>query len=94
MSVDTVNTAVTAVRLRIGYDQSGAYSPEGKAKLLNMLGVMRMYLMEEKPGSFDAYIDNALASEPDAMSYLLDEIFAELGFPEGIREQLSAELAA
>ena len=95
MSIDTVNQALTTIRVRIGHDQAQAYSKDGKAKLLTMLGTMRYWLMGSSPEMFDTYIDNALASmESDAMSFILDELFAELGFPEGVREQLSAELAA
>ena len=94
MSVDTVNSALTNVRQRVVLDTSNAFSVEGKNKLVYMMDCMRMYLMGDAPVGFDLYIDMKLASEPDAMSFLLDELFSELGFPEGIREQLSAELAA
>ncbi len=93
MSVDTVNSALTNVRLHfIEYPES--FSPEGFRKLVRMCDIMRDYLMQEDVASFDGYIDLSLRTEPDAMSYLLDELFAQLGFPEGIREQLAAELAA
>ena len=93
MSVDTVNSALTNVRLRL-FKYPYTHSPEGFRKLLAMCEVMRSYLMQEDVASFDGYIDLRLRSDPDAMSYLLDELFEELGFTEGIREQLSAELAA
>ena len=93
MSVDTVNSALTNVRLRI-IKHPDSYSQDGQRKLLAMCDSMRMYLMGGAPVGFDLYIDMKLASDPDAMTFLLDELFEELGFPEGIREQLSAELAA
>ena len=93
MSVDTVNSALTNVRLRI-IKHPDSYSQDGQRKLLAMCDVMRAYLMEEDTASFDGYINLRLASDTDAMTFLLDELFEELGFPEGIREQLSAELAA
>lgn len=93
MSVDTVNYALTTVRQRIAFDQSNAFSTDGKAKLIYMMGCMRDHLMRGSIQDFDDYVDNALSAEPDAMDYILDELFSELGFPEGIREQLSAKLA-
>jgi hypothetical protein len=93
MSVDTVNQALTAVRLSIAYNPD-AFSPQGKEKLLFMAGSMRYYLMREDISGFDQYVDNALGSEPDAMSFLLDELFTTLGFPEGVREQLTDKLLA
>ena len=94
MSVDTVNEALTAVRLRIAADQSNSFSREAKDLLLAMCSIMRDDLMKERINSFDLYIDSILARYPDAAAYLLDELFAELGFPEGTRDQLSAALAA
>lgn len=91
MSVDTVNQALTKVRLSIAYNPD-AFSASGKEKLLYMAGCMRSHLLREDIEGFDNYVDNALGSEPDAMSYLLDDLFAELGFPEGVREQLTDEL--
>lgn len=94
MSVDTVNYALTRVRLRIAQDQSNSFSAEGKLKLLMMCAVLRDDLLQENILWFDQHVNDYLAREPDATSYLLDELFAELGFPEGIREQLTAELLA
>jgi hypothetical protein len=99
MSVDTVNQALTAVRLRIGNDQTNAFSPEGKRKLVDICGIWRYWLMMNNPNTevvladFNTVVDNYLRNEPDATTYLLDELFEELGFPEGVREQLDAALA-
>lgn len=94
MSVDTVNSALTNVRLRIlKYPES--YSPDGYRKLLAMCGVMRDYLMQEDVASFNGYIDLRLPESDDAMSFLLGELFEELGFGDnGVREDLCAALAA
>lgn len=93
MSVDSVNYALTNVRHSIA-NAPQHFSPEGQAKLLSFCEVMRTYLMQEDTASFNGYIDLRLASDPDAMCYLLEELFEELGFAEGVREQLTAELAA
>jgi hypothetical protein len=95
MSVEAVSYALTRVRLRVSNDRTNAYSPEGKAKLIFMAGCMRMYLLKNRVEEFDTYVDNALGSDPDAMDYILDELFGELGFGDnGTRDELSAELAA
>lgn len=94
MSVDTVNYALTRVRLRIVQDQSNSFSAAGKLKLLTMCAVLRDDLMQDNILWFDQHVNDYLAREPDAADFLLDELFAELGFPEGIREQLTAELLA
>lgn len=89
MSVDTVNYALTAVRLRIA-ERQDCYSVEGKVKLLYMAGCMRDHLMRESIEGFDNYVDNALASSPDATDLLLEELFEELNITD--REELSAKL--
>lgn len=93
MSVDTVNYALSRVRMRIERNPEN-FSSEGQRRLLAMCGCMRDYLMQEDVDGFNNYIDARLASEPDAMDFILEDLFDELGFPEGTREQLSAELAA
>ena len=100
MSVDTVNQALTAVRLRISADQSNSFSIESKQRLLAMCNVLRDWLMINNPNTavviadFNLVVNNYLRNQPDAADYLLDELFAELGFPEGVREQLDAALDA
>jgi hypothetical protein len=94
MSVDTVNYAVTNVRLRILKDPT-SYSLDGARKLLSILDVMRMYLMAEDVQGFDRYINEVLGREPDAADFLLEELFNELGLgPNGIREDLDKILLA
>lgn len=93
MSVDTVNYALTRVRMRIERNPNN-FSAEGLRKLLAICGCMRDYLMQEDIAGFDDYVDSRLASEPDAMDFILEDLFDELGFPGGVREQLTAELAA
>jgi hypothetical protein len=90
MSVDTVNQALTAVRLRIAYNTSNAFSPEGKERLLYMAGCMRYYLMREDIQAFNDFVDNALASSPDTTDYLLEDLFEELNIT--VREELTAKL--
>ena len=95
MSVDTVNYALTNVRLRIlRYPEH--YSPEGQRKLLAMCDVMRSYLMEEDVASFNGYINCCLATEPDATDFLLEELYGEVGLDcqTAVREDLDAALAA
>jgi len=94
MSVDTVNYALTCVRARI-QRYPDHYSEEGRNLLIAMCDVMRMHLMQEDIAQFDQYVDHILGRDPDAASFILEELFEELGFgPDGIREQLSAELVA
>lgn len=93
MSVDTVNYALTRVRLRIERNPNN-FSPEGQRKLLGICECMRANLMAEDIKAFNDFVDQMLAAEPDAMDFILEDLFAELGFPEGTREQLSAELVA
>jgi hypothetical protein len=89
MSVDTVNFALTSVRLRIlKYPEH--YSPDGQRKLLTMCDVMRAQLMSEDIKGFDDYIDMKLACEPDATDYLLENLFEELNIT--AREELTAKL--
>ncbi len=95
MSVDTVNYALTNVRLRIvKYPEH--YSPDGQRKLLAMCDVMRAYLMEEDVASFNGYINLSLAAEPDATDFLIEELYGELGLNSqtAVREDLDAALAA
>lgn len=91
MSVDSVNYALTNVSQRIGETHRDCYSPDGRAKLLTMCGVMRAQLMSEDIKGFDDYIDMKLGKEPDATDLLLEELFEELNITD--REQLSAKLA-
>lgn len=93
MSVDSVNYALTRVRLRIERNPNN-FSPEGQRKLLAICAVLRDDLMAENILWFDQHVNDYLAREPDAMDFILEDLFAELGFPEGIREQLTAELVA
>ena len=94
MSVDTVNQALTKVRLRIMADQSNSFSAAARLHLYTMCAVLRDDLMREDILWFDQHVNDYLARSPDATDYLLDELFAELGFPEGTREQLTAALVA
>lgn len=91
MSADSVNYALTNVSQRIGETHRDCYSPDGRARLLYMIGCMRDHLMRESIEGFDNYVDNALASSPDATDLLLEELFEELSITD--REQLSAKLA-
>lgn len=94
MSVDSVNYALTKVRLSI-LQHPDAYSPDGQRKLLAMCDVMREYLMQEDAASFNGYINLRLASDPDATDFLLDALFDQLGLGDnGVREDLDAALAA
>jgi hypothetical protein len=93
MSVDTVNYALTNVRLRFLRNPEN-FSPEGQRKLLAMCDYMRDCLMQEDVQGFNQYVSSILAREPDAADFLLEELFYELGFPEGAREQLDEALAA
>jgi hypothetical protein len=91
MSVDTVNEALTRVRLRI-LKYPDNYSPEGFRKLLGMCECMRANLMAEDIKAFDDFIDDTLSREPDAADFLMEELFEELMIDN--REELSAALVA
>lgn len=93
MSVDTVNEALTTVRIRIQRNPS-SYSEDSRRLLIAMCEVMRDFLMAEDVAGFNQYVNSELGGLPDAMPYLLDDLFAELGFPDGMRHQLDAELSA
>lgn len=94
MSVDTVNEALTKVRLFI-LNNFNSFTPEGQTKLLAIADCMRESLMKDDVKGFDQYVDSILAREPDAAVFILDELYLHLGFgEEGVREQLDAELAA
>jgi len=93
MSVDTVNYALTSVRISIERNPSN-FSPESQRKLLGICAVLRDDLMKEDVLWFDQHVNDYLAREPDAMDFILDELFGELGFPDGYREQLTAVLLA
>jgi hypothetical protein len=90
MSVDTVNTALTNVRLRIERTPQN-FSSIGHSTLLSMCGVMRDFLMKEDIDGFTRYTQARLASAPDATDYLLEELFGELKCV--IWEDLEARLA-
>ncbi len=92
MSVDTVNYALTKVRMRFERNPE-SFSPEGQRKLLAICDCMRDCLMREDAAGFNAYVNSILAREPDAADFILEELYAELGFPDGIREDLDAALA-
>lgn len=92
MSVDTVNFALTKVRMRFERNPEN-FSPEGQRKLLAICECMRDRLMREDVEGFNAYVNSILAREPDAADFILEELFSELGFTEGVREQLDAALA-
>jgi hypothetical protein len=66
------------------------YSPEGKQKLLYMAGCMRYHLMQEDANGFNDYVNNILASSPDAAGLLLDDLFEELGIED--RYELDVKL--
>jgi hypothetical protein len=92
MSVDTVNSALTTVRLRFERNPE-MFSAEGQRRLLVICGCMRDYLMQDGAKGFNRYVDSLLMRDPDAADFVLEELFAELGFAGGVREQLSAALA-
>jgi hypothetical protein len=77
MSTDRVNSALTNVRLRIERNPQN-FSSSGQSILLSMCGVMRDFLMKEDVAGFTSYTQARLASEPDAMDYLLEELFDAL----------------
>lgn len=93
MSVDTVNYALTRVRRRFETNPEN-FSEAGLRRILGICAVLRDDLMREDILWFDQHVDDYLAREPDAMSFILEELFDELGFPDGVREQLTAELLA
>ena len=90
MSVDTVNEAVTRVRLRFN-KYPDQFSSHGLCKLLAMCNILRDRLMAEDPAGFEFYIDSILAREPDAADFLLDALFEELNITD--RDQLAVVLA-
>lgn len=91
MSVDTVNYALSKVTRWIREDQSEAFSPDGKARLLAIADCMRSYLMTEDIENFNWYVDQCLAKHPDTMDFLMEELFDQLMLKD--REALSKELA-
>ena len=93
MSVDTVNYALTNVRMRFQRNPEN-FSLWGLRKLLAICDCMRDLLMRGDVAGFDAYVNSVLTGEPDAADFILEELFYELGFPKGVREQLDAALAA
>ena len=93
MSVDTVNYALSSVRMRIERNPSN-FSPEDQRKLLGICAVLRDDLMQENILWFDQHVNDYLAREPDAMDFILDDLYGELGFPDGYRGQLTAALLA
>lgn len=95
MSTDTVNFALSKTRLSI-LQHPEHFSRTGQQTLLALCGCMRDYLMSEDSDGFNQYIDSRLASEPDAMVYVLDDLYEELGFGSetGTREMLNTALAA
>lgn len=94
MSVDTVNEALTKVKLRI-CNNSEAFSVCARTRMHEMMGYMRCHLMQEDIEAFNHCINSWLQFEPQmsCIEVILDELFAELGFPEGTRDQLDLELA-
>jgi hypothetical protein len=88
MSIDTVNEALTAVRVRIAASTDNSFSVDGKQTLIDMCNVWRDKLMaaglatEVVIANFNSSIDRYLAARPDTTVFLLDELFAELGFPD------------
>ncbi len=89
MSVDTVNAALTRVRLSI-QRHPDSFSPEGHRALLLSCEVMRHHLMREDIQGFDHYVDNLLAQHPDRADFILEELFQDLKIQR--REELTAIL--
>lgn len=89
MSVDTVNYALTNVRLRIQRFPD-SFSETGYRKLLAICECMRDSLMGGFVDDFNRYVDDVLAREPDAADYILEDLFEELNITD--REELTAKL--
>lgn len=95
MSVDTVNYALTKVRLSIIEDPISGSDEEWR-DLLAICTVLRDDLMREDIDAFNAHFNRYMAVEPDRACFIMEKLFGELGFGEetGTREQLTAELRA
>ncbi len=95
MSADTVNYALTKVRMRFERNPEN-FSAEGRRKLVAMCECMRDYLMKGDVQGFNRYVDSLLSREPDAACFILEELFEELGLDADkvTREDLSAVLSA
>lgn len=77
MSVDTVNEALTKVRLST-HKHKDFWSEEGYRTRIAILECMRYDLMKDDIEGFIGYTQSCLGREPDAMSSILDDLFAEV----------------
>lgn len=75
---DVVNEQLTAARLFF-QAHPDMFSERGREVIEAICGTVRMYLMKEDVSCASNYIDDVLAREPDAASFLLEELFARLG---------------
>ena len=92
MSVDTVNEALTRIHLStIKY--ADQWSVETFHTRTGMMTVMRECLMKGDIDYFIKYTQMRLASHPDAMSGLLEDLFAEVcGDERAVWEDFEAKL--
>ena len=90
MSVDTVNQALTKVRIRLALNDA-VFSRCARIKMLEIMGVLRYWLMKDNVPDFNIVVNNYLRNEPDCMDIILNELFQELGCK--TREDLDVALA-
>lgn len=89
MSVDTVNYALTDVRMFI-VNHRDSFEETYHHTLKSICDYMRSYLMQEDVAGFNDFVNRMLAEEPDAADFILEELFIKLGITD--REELSAIL--
>jgi len=95
MSVDTVNYALTCVRLRVEKMHPDTFiGGDTWDTLLTVCNNIRKYLIQENIKGVNLYINSILADKPDIADFILGELFEELDFPDGTREDLDSALAS
>lgn len=92
MSVDTVNEALTKVRLSIR-NHKAVWGWDGAHIMTLHCEAMRGYLMEDDVEGFIAATQRMLGYSPDSMTEVLNMLFAEVcGDERATWEQFEAEL--
>lgn len=92
MSVDTVNEALTKVRLRIR-SMPDIWGVDGAERLCGICDVLRSYLMQDDTQGFIDCAQRLLARQPDSTMEVLQQLFAEvLGNEDAVWEEFEVEL--
>jgi len=92
MSVDSVNQALTKVRLHI-QDTKALWGQDGTLSMVQHCEAMRSYLMSDDIEGFIAATQRMLGHSPDAMTEVLNMLFAEVcGNEQAVWEQFEEEL--